>query len=360
MAHTTINRSALVSNDVNTALTTFALQLLDAYGGLQDPGLVALGEQDVTSALNYKLPMSVGESAWQKVVNGFKYRQVGELILPVKVNDFQDGVMAEVRKLQSDAWTGWGNQPNKIAIGARVLAERVLAAAIIAGKTTPSVENYIDGDTSVTTVKVFDTAHPCDPFGGVSTTYSNLHTASPLTLANIDTIWQAINTTPAQNGVDYMNLRWTHVAVGKDLESLARRYFEDADGTGTIVDQSGSSTAQLVKVNTAKRYGIKVIASPYLNEPGVWYPICADDMGMAPWITLTQIPANPIPFIGNPAQSPDGALSDPFEWTIDDLNSELYKHGNGAGAKGHVAIAAKRTVGCAITAPWRFHRCEPT
>jgi len=359
--HNPILPSNVVSNDVNISLTLYVMQFLMAYQGLQNPGLVELGYEDTTAALSYKMPISVGDANWQILNNAFKYRQLGELILPVTTYPWQDGVMAEVAKIQSDAWTGWGQQPLMMAMGARLIGEYNLAQAFMAGKTTASVENFLNGDTSVTTVKFFSTSHPCDPLGNISTTYSNLHTAMPLTLGNIDTMWQTINTHPAQNGRDKRDLRWSHVLVGKDLEWQARRYFEDSDGTGTILQASGSSTAQVLTVNTAKKYGVNVIASPYLTEAGVWYPICTDMAGKAPWITLTQIPANTVPLVGVGQAAPQGGAGDAgFEWIIDDLNSQLYKHGINGSKRGFVAIAAKKLIGTALTTPWSVHRCEPS
>lgn len=367
--HNQILRKDLVSADVNTKLTIFALQLLNSFMGLQDPEVVQLGMSDTTAALNYKMPISVGTPLFQKIINGIKYRRLGELILPVSVADWADGVAAEVKKIQSDDWTGWGMQPAAMAAASKLIAEYALAQAIEAGETTASVENYVDGDTTQTAIKVFAKNKPCDPLGGVSTTYDNLFTggtAAPLTMPNIDVIWQAIATQKAQNGRDFRNLKWKYVLVGKDLELKARRYFEDqGDANNFVREQSGSSTADVMVANTAKKYGIKVIASPYLTQAGVWYPIAVTpELDVCPWITLTQIPANQVPLIGNFPEPPAGAspLEPGFEWIIDGLDSELYKHGSaGAGLPaGYVAIAAKRSVGVAITTPWAIFKCKPS
>jgi hypothetical protein len=346
MAHKQILPGQVVSTDVNTALTFFALDLLDAFDGIQADPLVEMGMQATTSALNYKMPLSVGDPLFQKISGDFRYRRLGELMLSVATELWQDGVLAEARVIESDQWTGWGKQPAKMALAAIKIASRAIAAAIQAGKTTPSLEN-LEGST---TIKFFDANHPVDPFDAGKGSFSNLFTTSALTAAVVDVVWQAINTMKSPNGVDYRNLTWTHVLVGKDLEQAARRLFENPD---PILVSSGTSTQQVLRPNIIAKYGIKVMASPYLTDAGVWYPICTEEDGEAPWITLRKLSANPT------AAGVGPATNNEFEMIVDDKSSELYKHGSKAGPRGHVGIAAKREVGAALTTPFRLFRCEP-
>ena len=368
--HAPIRRSDLVSNDVNIALTMFAETLLEQFHGFQDPQVVQLGLQEISGALNFKYPISVGSAAVSQLINGIKYRAVAELMLPIFSDIFADGVHAEVRKLQSDAWTGWGMQPREMAMAARILPERLLATAVEAGEATASVENYVDGDTSSSAIKFFAKNKPVDPLGNSSATYDNLFTgaasgaypgALPLNLANIDKVWQLSQTIKSQNGVDYRPLEWKWVLVSKSQELLARRLFEDQGNANDYVrDTSGTSTAELMVANTAKKHKIQVIASPYLTVTDTWYPIFATPtLEKAPWVTLVQTPANAVPFAGAIPGSPDGSTDPGFEWIIDDLTSEMYKRGIPGGVPaGHVAIAAKRIVGVALTAPWQMFKCK--
>jgi len=387
LAHTQITRRDLVSADTRTRLTMFASQFLGSFYSLQRPKLVELGEQDTTSALDYKVPVALGESNWTRWVNGIKYRDVGELMLSVLVGDWSDGVKAEYKKLQSDAWAnyGWGRQPERMAIGASLIGVKLLAALIEAGETTASIENNLDGDTSSTAIKIFGQGKTVDPMGRSSAIYSNLFTstgttalgntdkAAPMTLTNIDRVWQHIRTVKSQNGNDFRDLKWKYTLVHPADELKARRYFEEQGSANDNITEGASGDAtisgsadQFKRPNTAKQHKIEVISVPYFSaaNAGIWYPVCTtDESPLCPWLTLTQIPANEVPLAGNFPSPPQNAnpLVPGFEWILDYLDSQMYKHGiPGVAPAGTVAIAAKRSQGVAITEPWRIFKCKGT
>lgn len=388
--HTQITRRDLVNADTRTRLTMFSALFLNAWYTLAAPDLVSLGLRDTTSALDYVVPVPVGESLWTQWVNGIKYRDLGELTLHVLFGDWTDGVRAEYKKLQSDMWAnhGWGRQPERIARAGLLVPERLLVKAIEAGDSTPSIENYVDGDTSSTAIQVFQQAKNVDPLGRYSGIYSNKFTgagtaslgntdaAAPLTLASVDRVHQHIKTVLSQNGTDYRGLQWKWALCHPQDELKARRLFEDQGNANDMIDDNfpytdaQKSAATGAKVyptpNTAKRYGVKVITSPYMSasRAGIWYPICTtDEMASAPWLTLEQIPANEVPLAGQYPQPPTNSnpLQPGVEWILDWLDSEMYKHGvKDICPAGYVGIAAKKSWGVAITEPWRIFECNPT
>jgi len=355
MAHATIPAVQRATADARIALTEYQLRFLEAYSGLQDDPLVALGAQETTDKLITKWPMAVGDPLFQKLVNESPaYRKLGEIFLDISSDKYGDGVTESAERLRSAEWArrGWGMEPKKKAQAAMLLRSRVIATAIQACKTTKSPEN-VDGSS---TIKFCAASHPCDPFGNNSATYSNLHTSMALTVPNIETMWGRIKSIKAQNGTDYRNLVWTHVLVSTAQELEATRLFGDeyilvaSDVNAT----PGANAPLVLRPNPVRKFGVQVVSSPYLTDSGVWYPICAD-MGEAPWVSLTRVLNASVP--GMPSPGVVGA--DGFEWTIDDETSELYKHGNKVGPKGSLGIAAQLEVGAALTIPWRFHRCEP-
>ena len=381
--HTQITRRDLVNADTRTRLTMFSGLFLNRWYSLQEPELVSMGMRDTTSALDYGIPVPVGESSWTQFVNGIRYRDVGELILHVLCSDWTDGVRAEYKKLQSDAWAlhGWGQQPDRIARAGKLVPERLLVKAIEAGDTTASIENYVDGNTSSSAIKIFGQAKSVDPLGRNSGIYSNKFTgagtsslnntdaAAPMNLANIDRVHQHIKTVLSQNGQDYRGLRWTHVLAHPQDELKARRYFEEQGAVNDKITEAASGvnaagTADVFeRPNTAKQYKIKVLSSPYMaaSRAGIWYPIATTpEAPEAPWLTLEQIPANEVPLVGNFPTPPANAnpLGPGVEWILDWLDSEMYKHGlKGVCPAGYVAVAAKKSWGVAIPEPWRLFEC---
>jgi hypothetical protein len=387
--HTQITRRDLVNADTRTRLTLYSALFLDAWYTMQAPTLVSLGMQDTTSALDYKIPIPIGQSSWSKWVNGIPYRDIGELIGDVLVTDWVDGVRAEYRKLQTDSWLnhGWGMQPELMAEAGRNVPERNLVTVIEAGDTTPSIENYVDGITTSTAINVFGQAKPVDPLGRYPGVYSNKLTstgtvalgytdaAAPMTLPNIDRVKQHIQTVLSQNGTDYRGLKWTHTLVHPQDEMRARRYFDDQGTSNDYIDDNSDTDAARTGAtgskafptpNTAKQYKIQVVTSPYMSpsRAGIWYPIASTSrMTKAPWLTLEQIPANEVPLVGNFPTPPPNAnpLQPGVEWILDWLDSHFYKHGiPGVCPAGFVAIAAKKSWGTTITEPWRMFECLPT
>lgn len=388
--HAQITRRDLVNADTRTRLTMFSQLFLNRWYSLQAPTLVSMGLQDTTSALDYVVPVPVGESVWTQWVNGIRYRDIGELTLHVLCGDWTDGVRAEYKKLQSDAWAnhGWGRQPDRIARAGQLVPERLLVKAIEAGDTTASIENFVDGDTSSSSIKIFGQAKPVDPLGRYSGVYSNKFTstgtsslgntdaAAPMTLSSIDRVDQHITTVLSQNGTDYRDLKWRFTLVHPQDKLRAERYFHDqGSANDEIVDvypwtdsaKAAATGASTFKVpNTAKNKGIKVITSPYMSpsRAGIWYPIATtEEAPEAPWLTLEQIPANDVPLAGNFPTPPQNAnpLQPGVEWILDWLDSEMYKHGlKGVCPAGYVGIAAKKSWGVAIPEPWRLFECLPT
>lgn len=371
------------SPDVITAMTTYQLAMLKAYSGVQPPQLVQMGMRDTTASLAYKLPVSVGSSLFRLLTGGVQYRRLGKLLLPISTAEYGDGVAAEVIDIESDEWKGWGDQPESMGMAANLIGEVAIAAAIEAGETTDSIENFVEGDTGNSGIKFFGQSKPVDPFGNTSKTYSNLMTgagtaalnftdkAAPLSLANIDRVWSNTRSVPAQNGVHFQDLTWVATLVSPAQELQARRYFEDQGSANdqvyepTPADAASGKAAGIdvnPKPNTAKGKKIQVIASPYLTVTDTWYPILqTSTQKKAPWIELTQVSARMAEFAGarQPSPQTSNGMGD-IQWVIDDFTSEGYKHGTPTIPKGHIGMRAEKRIGAALLWPFQMFKCKAT
>lgn len=370
--HTTVTPAQLASADARTALTVYQYLFFEALGEYQNAPLFALGAQETSDALVVRYPMTIGDPIFEKLVGGKTgYKKNGEVFLTFTTDMFGAGVLELASRLRTAEWArmGWGLQPKKHAAALPLMYERLIAAALMAGEGTASVENM----NGATTIKFFSATHPCDPMKGNPYTFANLFTgpavaavagvsdaypgALPFSQASIKTVRQLLRTQRGQNGTDYRGTELTHVVCGPDLEEEANTAFKD--DKVIIVTGTGATASSVERVNPNKKYKpVEVVVNNYLTEPGVWYPMSTDIIGKAPWISMTKIP----PDAGRVAGMPGPALvgADGLEWTIDDENSELYKHGNTIGAKGSVAIAAQLEAGAALTTPWTIFRCKAT
>lgn len=372
-------------SDVVVSMTAYILGILNAYSGLQPPVLVQRGERQTTSALVTKYPVAVGSPLFAKVTGGVDYREVGNLMLPVATPDpWADAVKAKVLLMQSSEWTGWGNQPGMVAEAANLIGEVAIIAAILAGESTLSADNYLDGDTADKGYRFFQQNRPCDPLGNNSGAKSNLFTstgtsamgtdaggnvdrAAPMTLANIDRVWSAGRTVKSQNGVHFQDLRWAATLVSTGQERQARRYFENqGEANAMIYEPTASGTTAdagfVPKPNTARGYGIEVIASPYLPNDGTWYPIFQTaTIKTFPWLELTQVPKRQVEWAGamQPAPQNSNGAGD-ITWTIDDFTSEGHKHGTKTIPKGYVGIQALKRVSACLLWFDQMFKCKAT
>jgi hypothetical protein len=386
-----ILRSQAVSNDVVIALTLFQEAFLNAFRGYAAPEMVGLGLEDSTASLAYKMPMSVGSSAWAQITGGVQYDNVGEIMLPITIPPYAAAVAVEVLKLQSDQWTGWGERPGEMAFNARNIGEAALAAALEAGGTTLSVENFLDTGPAAgnaAAIKIFQANHPYSPLvlDDTSVTWTNDYTGSntdslgndysacPLNLSNIDRVANNANHVVGMNGKDFQPLEWWAVVVPPALSRQAKRYFTEQGGRNDTITEGASGATvtgkpdQFPRPNTAKDLGIQVIVNRYLTNTTTWYPVFRSPASRkAPWVCINQVPAHAIPFTGGQGGEFGGAGMQQvnidemgIEWIIDDLSSTAYKHGVKGIPKGHVGIQGIRRVGAGITVPKHIARCQAT
>lgn len=363
--HTTVTPYQLASADARTALTVYQLKFIEAMGKYQSAPFYELGAKDISSALKTNYPIAVGDPIFEKVVGGApSYKSLGEFFLSFSTDVYGAGVKELASRLRSAEWArmNWGMQPQKHAAALPLAYERAIAAALMAGESTASIENL----NGATAIKFFQISHPCDPFGTNASTYDNLFTgavagaypgALAFSQASIKTVRQLFRTQKGQNGTDYRNTSLTHVLVGPDLEEEANTAFHD--DYIVLETGSGATKSSVLRPNPNKKFGpVQVVVNNYLTETGVWYPASADIIGEMPWISLTKVPADSGRVAGMPGPALIGA--DGLEWTIDDENSEMYKHGNKVAPKGSVAIAAQVELGAALTVPWSIFRCKAT
>lgn len=370
--------SVNADSDVVVSMTAYILGILSAYQGLQPPILVQRGERQTTSALVTKYPVEVGSPLFAKVTGGVDYREVGNLMLPVTTPDpWADAVKAQVLRMQSNEWTGWGKQPGMVAMAANLIGEIAIAQAIEDGENTPSADNYLDGDTYDKGYRFFQQNRPCDPLGNAAGVKSNLFTstgtaalgnsdaAAPMTLTNIDRVWSHIRSVKSQNGVYTQDLKWVATLVPTALERKARRYFENqGEANAMIYEPTASGTTAdagfVPKPNTARGYGIEVIASPYLTDATTWYPICTTStISTFPWLELTQVPGRQVEFAGAMQGAPAGGNgAGDLQWILDDFTSEGYKHGTKTIPKGYVGIQAMKRVSAMLMWFDQMFKCK--
>jgi hypothetical protein len=371
--HVPVTQLQLAPSDVRIALTEYRLQYLEALSKYELPDAVRLGAEDMSNMLETRYPITVGDPVFEALVGeNPSLVEFGEIFFELFTAPYSAGVKAKASVLRTSEWArrAWGDTPTKHAFALRSLYERNLAGAAMGGETATSCENR---GTS-TAIKIFQVDHPCDPLRpGGPNKYDNLYTGSPtgnaqgthasgnypgalqLSVDSVKTVRNLFRSQLGPNGVDPRGYELTHIMCGVDLEETLLTLVKD----DLLLVDSGSSTAQVLRPNPLKKYKpIVPIINPLLTETGVWYPISADEMGKAPWMTVTKIPNNTGRVPGMPG--PTIVMADGIEWIVLDETSDSYKIGSKAAPKGYVAIIPQVETGSAITWPWRIKRCKAT
>ena len=354
MAHTQPGEFSTVSSDVRIALTEYRTEMLTALEGMELPTAAKLGEQMMSSALEDKWPVSSGDLVYAEIVADHpNLIEVGEHFFNLITKNYGTGVIEKASRLRTNEWAafGWGRTPMKNAEALTYLFEEVIAAVLEGGSSTNSWANK-----NGATKKVFDVNKPADPVNpGNGNLITNLHTSTPLSVANIAAMRTSfrtqLNTVGRPRGY-----KLTHIVAGPDLEDQLLTAVKDP--VVVVTHGAGNTVSSTMETNVVATHypGIVPIILPTLTDAGVWYPIAADG-GMMPWITLMKLFALGGRVAGMP--SPGIQMADGLEWIMLDETSDHYKLGSKLGPAGSVAQWSKGRVGAAITAEWRIKRCEP-
>jgi hypothetical protein len=389
-AHQPVPALNQAGSQTQIALTEFRMRFLDALGKYTLPEMTKLGDQQTSNMLETRYPVGVNDPVFKALVaDNPEFIQLTEIFFELFTAPYQTAAVEKGARLRTAEWArvGWGKFPAKAAFALVSLFERLLAGNATAttanpvvggfkgGEATPSCEN-LNGSTAI---KIFQVEHPANPFDTSKGTYDNLYTgaaagtgeglhadgnypgALPLNVNSVRIVRNLFGTQLGPNGVDPRGYDLTHIACGKDLEETLLTLVKDDN---LLVVSSGAATpatdAPLVlRPNPLKKYKpITPIINPFLNEPGVWYPIAADETGECPWMTLVKVPNNSGQVPGMPG--PGIVMADGIEWKIWNELSTLYLEGSKVGPAGSVAIAALVEAGAGITWPWRIKRCKPT
>ncbi len=352
MAHTQPDAFDTVSPDAKIALTEYRTDMIAALEGMEMPEAAKLGEQLMSASLEDKWPVSSGDLVYSEIVGDHpNLVEFGEHFFNLTTKEYGTGVIEKAARLRSSEWAafGWGRAPAKNAEGLMFLFEELIAAILENGSTTNSWTNK-----GSATKKVFDTSKPCDPVNpNNGHLYTNLHTSTALSVANIAAMRTSFRTQKNTAGRP-RGYKLTHIVCGPDLEDELLTYLNDP----VIAVVHGSSTTETATMETnlvATHYpGIKPVILSTLDDANVWYPIAADG-GLLPWLTLMKLFAFKGAAGGMP--TPGIQAADGLEWISLDETSDHYKVGSKLGPAGTLAQWSKARLGAAITAEWRIKRC---
>ncbi len=351
MGHTQPLITAPHSSDTITRLTEYRMEMLAALDAETLPGLVDMGIKMSSAVLTEKWPISSGDLAYEEMVAGIpNLVQFASIMLELSTKSYGTGVKETAERLRSVEWLkyGWGTAPLKNAKAWMRLMEEAVATAVQEGDATLSFEG--------SGKYIFDTSKPSDPANPGSHTYTNLHTSTALSVANIAAMRTSFRTQYGPIGKP-RGYRLTHILVGPDKEDDLIQYLKE--DMVAVVSGSGATATTTMVSNKLRHYApIVPLVCDYLTDSGAWYPIAAEEAGPAmPWLTLIKTYPSNGSVAGMPA--PAFQAADGLEWITIDESSDAYKLGSKIGPKGTLAQWSEGRTGAAIVVPWRIKRCVP-
>jgi len=172
---------------------------------------------------------------------------------------FEDTVRVKVTDIEDDKYGLYNSQMTDLGEAAARLPMDEIAAAILAGDAT----DCYDGEF------YFDTDHPQDPFGSVTTTWSNDLATTALTAANVNTTRTAMRRLVDEFG-NVLGISPTHLIVPATLQLTA----EEICGPNSVItgrEITAATTASAI--SNALAGSLKVIVLPELDADSttVWY-----------------------------------------------------------------------------------------
>lgn len=253
-----------VKEDAEAAVLEYDVYFLDAYAAAPDPWCQRFARTRDTEKLIARWPVDLSSPGFQKFRGTPRFRTLSEKFFDLEVGVFDDGVAEDARKVAAIDFLGFASQPQKMAIEAKRLPNKLAAAALGTGETFLCW----DGTNFFAT-----SGKPYNPLDLDIGTYRNYFTGLDLTETNVITVLQDLATRKAPNG-ESLGLIGTHILVPSSLFERARIIF-------TLPFGAGGAGATNTLFNR-----LEVVNCPEL-APGAWY-VLHEGVGLEPLAISTR------------------------------------------------------------------------
>lgn len=259
----------LLTQDAQAALRAFDMAFVAALAEAPEPWARGIGISHTSSLLKTTWPIPLSAAGYVALDGDLKYRRLAEKSFTLVNETWQDGVSELASTIEAPDFIGWGEEPQRIALDAVALPNRLVATLLAAGEATDCWDGKF----------FFDTAHPCNAAdGSITTTFDNYHASRAVTSDNFALALKEMRAIKGPSG-KALGLRVTDVLVPASLEQDMRKVLNqgiivqtNADGDYGAVDNIHKGAANLVVGDEL--------------EDGYWYTVSRNRPGMAPWVVM--------------------------------------------------------------------------
>lgn len=264
-----------------------------------------------------RFPVPVTAAEYRAFTGTTEYRQLMAKFFDCEYADWQDGVTAKVSMLMSNEWTGWDQQATAMAVAARTLEEKRAALALEANATS------WDG------VAFFHTQHLINVLNTSLLQYNdNTMYSMTVSPANFDAINDRFMGFRAPNG-ENMGLELAGFLAPSALWTSIDNILRPRGATMTT-ESSGTDPTRWAGRIWNRRVPQFTVATDY-------YAIATNRPDIKPLAACRKLAPGGIDMVSGRV-STGGEI----ETIIDDMSSELYKHGSGGIPSGSVAIGKRK------------------
>jgi len=274
-----------VSADAKIALQQFSLEFSTTLAAAPAvPWAQMLGHYNQSKAIQTTYPIPLSTARYERVKGDDKMRRLYARSLRVQPELWTDGIEEFRRVVEAPDFTGWANEPARIAIEA-MRQPNLLAATML--EANPVLDFYFDKDVKATTGQtLFHATHPANVLDSSFGTFSNDLSGYGSTLNQdvLKAVFTSMATRPAPNG-RVMGLTPTHVLTDMTAYQTCKDFLE-SDLMRVAFLEGGAGSQKNTNFNTFNRWknSIELIGAPELTAgAGYLYFVDASPTAPKPW-----------------------------------------------------------------------------
>jgi phage major head subunit gpT-like protein len=303
-----------VSSDAQRALEEFSMQFTMALSqGPVRQWAKELGfyRQVSNASIKSTYPIPVSAAGYKEFKGDVKYRTLFQKSLSLIQKTWQDGVEELARIIEAPDFTGWMDEPARIAVAGMALANEIIAGQIEAN---PVLD--LDGLT------LFNDAHPFNVFDVGAGTFDNDITGAGTnpSIANLKVAKEHFRAIKAPNGKP-LGLKLTDILCGPAQEESWRDILEQNLIIAALEDGFGA-------VDNRHKGTVRLVVADELADDDQWYGLALNKPGMFPWIVEDE---------GTPEEIRCGKDSQKYKDTLK-VSVAYVLTGNGAMALPHCIV----------------------
>lgn len=279
-----------VSVDAAEALTEFSLEFASVFSSPDAVSWVETGGRLRTSnAIKTVYPIPVSAAGYVRRKGDDPMRRLYARSMSMTTEEWVDGVSEKWAVVRAPDFTGWNDEPARIAEEARRFPNTLVASLLEANGFLDFYRVKHHGADEPSTIRLFAGNHPVnvDPNATSYGTFDNDFAAAGtgLDITTLSGMKQYFRAIKKPNGTPF-GLRLTHLIVSSALEEIARDLLESDLLLQAVSNVAGTETVGGVALPNRHRGTVQLVVADELTSDQYVYGI-ANNGAVPAWIVQT-------------------------------------------------------------------------